>query len=351
MDDQSRALPELPATPPVSYVMPVLNEAGYLPDAVATILSQDYAGEVEIVLALGPSTDGTSDVAVRLAASDSRVVLVDNPDSDIPKALNAAIQASRHPVIVRVDAHSELPPGYTTTAVETLRRTGAGNVGGVMRAAGRTPVQRAVARAYNSPFGLGGGVYHHGDEEGPAESAYLGVFRREALVAAGGFDEEMRRAEDWELNQRIIGAGYLVWFTPSLAVTYWPRASFGALRRQMYSTGVWRGHLVRREGHTPWRYVAPPIAAIIVGVSVLGALMTALGMVRGGAAKVFWPAHAATIAYTAGVTAVGATLGGDGIVDRALNVAALATMHLSWGVGFVKGFTAGGADTVDRSRL
>ena len=63
----------------VSYVMPVLNEAGYLEAAVASILAQDYAGEVEIVLALGPSTDGTDAIVERLIAADPRIRSVPNP--------------------------------------------------------------------------------------------------------------------------------------------------------------------------------------------------------------------------------------------------------------------------------
>ena len=44
-------------TPGVSYVMPVLNEADYLRDAVHSILDQDYVGEKEMILALGPSVE------------------------------------------------------------------------------------------------------------------------------------------------------------------------------------------------------------------------------------------------------------------------------------------------------
>ena len=50
------------ALPGVSYVMPVLNEVAYLASAVGSVLEQDYDGPVEVILALGPSTDGTADV-------------------------------------------------------------------------------------------------------------------------------------------------------------------------------------------------------------------------------------------------------------------------------------------------
>lgn len=80
--------------PAVSYVMPVLNEEGFLERAVETILSQDYAGEKEIVLALGPSRDASNSIAERIAAADPRVRLVANPERDIPAGLNHAIRAS-----------------------------------------------------------------------------------------------------------------------------------------------------------------------------------------------------------------------------------------------------------------
>jgi hypothetical protein len=329
--------------------MPVLNEAGHLAEAVAAVLSQAYPGEQELVLALGASHDGTDEVAERLAASDARVRLVHNPRNDIPIGLNLAIAASRNPVVIRVDAHAELPAGYTAAAVEMLRRTGAANVGGVMVAKGRGRFQRAVARAYNSPFGLGGGSWHHGEEEQECDSAYLGVFRREVLEEVGGYDETLRRAEDWELNHRIRSAGHLILFTPRLKVTYWPRDNWDALRRQMYATGVWRGHLVRRHQSTPWRYLPPPAVAILVAASLLFGLLQVLGIARGAG----WAlAHVPSLGYLAGVTAVGLTrLGGNDLFDRLLNVVVLVTMHLGWGSGFIKGWLAGAETTVDRSRV
>lgn len=201
----------MPTPVAVSYVMPVLNEEQHLGDAVASILSQDYPGEWELILALGASSDGTSAIASRLAARDARVRLVDNPDNHIAAGLNLAIGAGRHPVIVRVDAHAQLPPGYTQAMVAALERTGAAVVGGLMDARGDTPFQRAVARAYNSPFGLGGGAYHGSEAEGEIDSAYLGVFDRDVFDEVGGYDETLLRGEDWELTSRIRAAGRTVW--------------------------------------------------------------------------------------------------------------------------------------------
>ncbi len=344
-----RDTPAVPAGSGVSFVMPVLNEQRYLRRAVETVLEQDVDGPVEIVLALGPSTDGTTELAQQLASEDDRIVLVDNPAADIPVGLNAAIRASSHPTIVRVDAHSELAPGYTTRALRTLARTRAGNVGGVMQASGRTPFQRAVARAYNSPVGLGGGAYHGGDREGEAESAYLGVMRRAVLEEVGLFDESIRRGEDWELNLRIRSAGYRVWFDPALSVTYWPRESWHRLARQFLATGTWRGELVRRYGmRNSLRFFAPPALVLAVVLSVvLGALQ--LTGVLGAAWSVLYAPVAAYVLLVLAV-AIGPG-GGSGLRDKLWTLAVLPTMHLAWGAGFLGGLARGAHDTVDTSRL
>jgi glycosyltransferase involved in cell wall biosynthesis len=333
--------------------MPVLNEVGYLERAVDTVLQQDVPGRVQLILALGPSSDGTTELARRLAARDDRITLVDNPGADIPRGLNLAIRASEAPTVVRVDAHSELSAGYTRRALETLARTRAGNIGGVMHADGRTPFQRAVARAYNSPIGLGGGAYHGGTQEGEAESAYLGVMRRDVLDEVGLFDESIRRGEDWELNLRIRAAGYRVWFDPALSVTYWPRESWTRLARQFRATGAWRGELVRRFGRrNSVRFFAPPALLIVLALAVVVGILQATHVLTGWWSVVASIVYLPILAYVLLVVGVAIGRGGGrGWRDKLWTLAVIPTMHLSWGLGFLMGVSRGAHDTVDTSRL
>ena len=164
--------------------------------------------------------------------------------------LNAAIGASRNGIIARVDGHAMLPEDYLQIAVETLEETGADNVGGVMAAEGVTPFEQAVARAMTSKIGVGGARFHTGGTAGPADTVYLGVFRREALERVGGYDEHFQRAQDWEMNHRIRETGGLVWFQPRMRVSYRPRPSVKALAKQYFHYGRWRqGRRPHPRGH------------------------------------------------------------------------------------------------------
>lgn len=351
------ALPgrDAPVPPPgsgVTFVMPVLNEERYLERAVASVLAQDVDGPAELVLALGPSTDGTAAVAQRLAAADERIRLVENPAAHIPIGLNLAIAAGSRPTVVRGDAHSELDAGYARRALETLGRVRAANVGGVMRADGRTPFQRAVARAYNSPVGLGGGAYHGGAPEGPAESAYLGVMRRAVLDEVGGFDESIRRGEDWELNLRIRAAGYRVWFDPELAVTYWPRESWSRLARQFRSTGAWRAELVRRYGRrNSLRFFAPPALLVLAVLALVVGVLQLSGVLAGTWSAVASLVYIPLMAYALLVVGNALAPGGGDARQRLWTLAVLPTMHLAWGFGFLVAALRGAHEVVDTSRL
>src|SRR5436309_9379181 len=65
------------------------------------------------------------------------------------------------------------------------------------------------------------------------------------------------------MNYRIRSSGGLVWFSPSLRVTYRPRPSLGALGRQYFHYGRWRREVMRRHpGSVNLRYLAPPVALV-----------------------------------------------------------------------------------------
>ena len=306
--------------PDVDVVMPIRDEADHLEAAVASVRAQAYPGRLRIVLAVGPSTDGTEALAAALAAADDDLTVVDNPTGRTPAALNAAIRAGSAPVVVRVDGHSVLSPGYVTTAVHALRSTGAVNVGGTQRPEPTTPFERAVADATASLLGTGGASYRVGSTAGPADTVYLGVFDRGAIESVGLFDEALVRNQDYELNIRLRDAGGLVWFDPALSVGYRPRGSWRSLARQYHEYGVWKSVVLRLHPRSlRLRQVVPPVGVV--------------GVAAGLAIGTRWrPALVVPAAY---VTAVAATT--RSARHRARTAGVLAVIHVAWTAGLLRG--------------
>ena len=309
--------------PGVSVVLPILNEERFLVDAISTILAQEYGGELEVILALGPSTDRTNEIAQRLHDKDSRVVLIANPTGRTAAGLNAAITAARFEIICRIDGHAEISKRYISDAVEIMQSSHAVNVGGIMAAVGQSRFEKAVARAMRSPIGVGGARFHIGGSAGAADTVYLGIFKKKALVAVGGYDERFIRAQDWELNFRLRAAGGTIWFDPRLAVIYRPRPNLSALAKQYFEYGRWRRAVTRHhKGTLNARYLAPPVATVAIAAS----LLTGLAIHP----LFFIPA----LTYCSAIIASSIVIG-KGLRERATLPIVLATMHISWGIGFI----------------
>lgn len=313
----------LPASPGISVILPVLNEQAHLEDSIRAILSQNYLGRFEVILALGPSQDSTNEIARSLAAEDPRVVLVENPSGRTAAGLNIALNASTQDVVVRVDAHAEIPTNYLELVIEILKESGAVNVGGVMGAQGVTFFETAVAAAMCSPFGVGGSRFHTGGKAGFVDTVYLGAFIRQAVVDAGGFDERFIRAQDWELNYRLRQNGGAIYFDPRLHVTYRPRSNYRALAKQYFEYGRWRRVIARKYPETiNYRYLAPPLALI-------GSVLSLI------AGSIFDPSLYLPVATYITFIALTPLFISKNLAHYPALVFILPTMHFSWGLGFL----------------
>ncbi len=319
----STSLGELSASPAISVILPVLNEEPHLEESITAILAQNYQGIFEVILALGPSKDRTDEIASALAARDKRVKLVVNPTGKTAAGLNLAIASSQSSVIVRVDGHAKIPNNYLSLAVEILRKTGSVNVGGVMAAEGVTQFEKAVARAMRSPLGVGASRFHTGGQAGEVDTVYLGVFIREAIIAAGGFDERYTRAQDWELNHRLRKNGGKIFFDPRLHVTYRPRPNLIKLAKQYFQYGTWRRVVSRsHSGTINLRYLAPPFTLLGTFFSLLIGIL-------------IHPIMYIPAAVYGGFVLISSLLIAKSAREYFSLLAIIPTMHFAWGAGFI----------------
>ena len=318
------ATAELPQPPPsVSVIIPARDAEATVGATLDSVLAQDYAGLIEVIVADGSDTPALADLVRR---GYPTVRLVPNPEKTTPCGLNAAFRAATGQIIVRCDTWSVLPRGYVGRAVKTLLRTGAATVGARQNPVGTTFFERAVALAMSTPLGAGNARFRIGGPAGPVDTFYLGAFRRDTLEALGGYDATLVRSQDTELNWRIRKRGGTVWFDPELEVVYQPRSTPRKLARQYFDYGRWKGALLRRH---PASLLARQAAAplLVVGLAAAGVL-TLVG-VPGTLTAI--PPLSYGLGLGIGSLAVGLRRREPA---AAILPVALLTMHLSWGLGF-----------------
>ena len=313
--------------PPVSVVLPTLNERGYVTDCLTSLLAQDYPSIDEILVVDGGSDDGTRDL---VEAFGGPVRVVDNPRVTAAAAMNVGLTEAANDLIVRVDAHTVYAADYVRRSVEALEDSGADVVGGPMRAVGVTAFGRAVAAVTSSPLGVGPGRFHYADEPQDVETVYLGTYRREALDEVGGWDETDLQwaAEDQELNYRLRLQGRRIRLEPSIRSVYFPRQTPQALWRQYVNYGLCKASTLKKHRTLPyWRPLAP--AALVAGTVAA----MAVGVATRKPALALAPI--ATWCALAGVAAAG--MADDPGVAPHRAFGALAICHWGYGLGFWRG--------------
>ena len=313
--------------PFVSVVIPVFNEERYIRACLDSVLAQDYPHDrFEVIVADGGSADGTRSIVESVATLHPNVRLIDNPGRTQASGLNLAILASRGEYIARQDGHAEWTSHHLSRSIALLTESGADNVGGRADGVGAGATGRAIARAMQSPFGVGGARFRYSTEAEEVATVFPGTFRRSAFERVGLFDEAYPPHEDYELNDRIRATGGRVLFSPDIPTRYYVRESLTALARQYFRYGRAKVRVARaRPGVIrPYHLAAPALVAAVPASMLLA--MTRRGrriIVAGGAA------------YTAACVLAGLRAGSDQpIAVRVRLPGVFVILHVAWGSGF-----------------
>jgi len=323
----------------ISIIVPCRNESAHIVRLLECLRHQEWGGaQWEAILADGMSDDGTRETLARYASTDSRILVIDNPERIVSTGLNRAIRASHGDIILRMDAHSEYAPDYVRQCVRVLEETGADNVGGPARTKASGVLGRAIAAAYHSRYSTGGARFHDEGYQGPADTVVYGCWRKETLLAIGLFDESLVRNQDDELNLRIVRSGGKLWQDPQIRSWYRPRNSLTALFRQYFQYGFWKVAVIRKHKlPASVRHLVPGafvLANLVLPLGVLGFAVAGLG----GAALLAgaWAAFLA-LYFAASIAASALAPKAIGGEVRQLLPLVYATYHFSYGLGFLAG--------------
>jgi glycosyltransferase involved in cell wall biosynthesis len=317
----------------VSTLTPVLNEEHHLRETVAALRDQDVADQAEFLFMDGGSTDRSKEILEELAREDPRIRVLDNPRGHTAAALNIGLRTARGEYVARVDAHTAYPPHYLSRGIERLRRGDVAWVAGPQVPVGRDAWSRRVTLALRSPVATGGTGRWGSDVDGRGggevelrTGVFTGVWRRETLDRFGGWDEGWPINQDAEMAARFLAAGERIVSLPELAASYTPRSSLRSLSRQYRRYGTYRAKTFLRH---PWSLRKVQFA--------LPGLVGALACAVAGPRLLRLPARAGLGLYAIVLVAAAARSGAEDRRDAAALPAVFATMHFSWGAGFLLG--------------
>lgn len=305
--------------PSVCVILPVLDEYASIDSCLGSLRSQDYDGPIEVVVTDGGSTDGTLDRLRTWADRWTAVRVLHNPDRLQSAGLWRAALATSADILVRADAHTTYAPDYVRRSVDTLLSTDAVAVGGPLRPVEGSGFARAVGLAMAHPLGVGPARFHSDTAAGPVDTVYLGAFRRKEFLAIGG----MRTlptgvAEEADLYFRWRSAGRTVWLDPQIRSEYTPRQTPQALWRQFYRYGLGKADMLIVNGEFPSLRPLAPLGLVI-------ALVGGLALI-----PISWWPLAALLVLWMGTLLIAMRF-------RLGVVAAAAIMHVSYGVGLLRG--------------
>jgi glycosyltransferase involved in cell wall biosynthesis len=198
--EPSQPVPDRTDAPTISVIIAAYQAASFIADAVDSVLAQTYPAH-ELVVCDDGSTDELGGVLERY---DGRLTVVRQENKGLSAARNRAVVETTGEFVAVLDADDVFLPGY-------LERMAAA-------ATARPDLDIIACNAYLDLDGRVTGTYYpdvatfvvDDQQRGALHNHFifgLATFRRERLLAVGGWDESMRLIEDTDCFIRLILAG------------------------------------------------------------------------------------------------------------------------------------------------
>ncbi len=213
-------MPQPPAAPLFSVIIPCHNQARFLPEAVASVAAQGFA-DLEVIIIDDGSPDDASEIARSLAQNNPKlnIRLIDQTNLGVAAARNAGIAVSRGRWIVALDSDDILAEGFFAAVVGAMEQD---------------PQATAFTGAYKE-FGARESEWRltRFDPERMKERGNIlccAPFRRTLWEAAGGYDSSHPwGGEDWHFWLKSLSAGLRLVCLPVPMLHYRIHTSGGML--------------------------------------------------------------------------------------------------------------------------
>ena len=326
-----------------SVIIPTRNEEDYIADCLNSLLksSKQTIEQTEFIIVDGRSTDRTLEIVKEEFKHLENIRIVDNPNLHQSYAMNLGAwhsSGSDRPggsIIIRADAHSVYPERYIDLCfIAACTDTSVWNSGAIQKSVGINTFTSAIASVMNSRFGMGKVKYRFPSDESYqlSDTAYLGCWWKSNFIELGGFNEDFKINEDYELNIRIRKRGQRVGIYRNLEVKYFVRNSFFGLAKQFFSYGLWKVKtLYIHPSSIKPRQLVPVLFVLYLGIISVG--YSFFSFYSSGLINYF----SGFIGFIWFLLILSIWIDDPKLVNVLLIPIVVMTIHLSWGIGFIFG--------------
>jgi len=225
----------------VSVIMPTYNEARMIEGALRSLLNQEAPNfDLEILVVDGNSSDGTRRIVAQIAEADPRVRLLFNEKRRTPFAFNIGLREARGTYVCILGAHTVYNQDYISVCLNELLAHGAAGCTGrvITRPANDTLQAQLAAWVLSHPFGSSSKSFRT-QSEGFADIINFPVMLKKPMLEVGGYDEELARNQDNDMNQKLRARGHKLYCTWKTHCIYHPKDRLLDLFQYAYRNGFW----------------------------------------------------------------------------------------------------------------
>jgi glycosyltransferase involved in cell wall biosynthesis len=312
-----------------------------------SIKDNDYPKDkLEILVFDGMSEDKTRDIIKKYSEKYPFIKYFENANKIQSSAMNIGLRYAKGDIIIRMDAHTTYAKDYFLKCINCLDKYNADNVGGIWitMPGNDTAMAKAIALSLSHPFGVGNSYFRIGLKEPKSvDTVPFGCYRKEVFDRIGMFNEHLVRNQDIEFNIRLKNAGGKIILVPDIESYYYARSTLKALAKNNFWNGFWVIYSTK-FAKMPFsvRHLIPLVFVTSVMSSLIGSIFYA------PLAYIF------SLIFTAYfITALFFSINisfSKSLKLIPLLVSTFFTLHFSYGLGSLWGFTKLFADKLNFSR-
>ena len=314
-----------------TIIVPVRDEAHCIRACLDSITNQTYDEPLEVLVVDGLSTDATREIVKEYSSKFPRIRLLDNPYMIVPTAMNIGVREAKGDCIIRIDGHCFVEKDYIERCIEYLdKKQDVDCVGGTLINICTSVIGKAISLAMSSPFGVGDAYFRYSQQEAYVDTVAFGAYRRRVFDDIGLFDEELVRNQDDEFNYRLRESGGKILLVPEIKAYYYTRSSFRKLWFQYYQYGYWKVRVMQKHPkQMRLRQFVPPLFVAALLASLLAIPCTPISL---------WTLMIVGGSYAIANISASIFIGlRKELKSLPLLPVAFATLHLSYGIGFLAG--------------